>query len=74
MLLFFSLNLLVSQSRSEAMIGSEVDSAKRVREYRKRKALQCNSDETKSNTEIDIELDKEKKKQEDLKKKKRSII
>ena len=46
------------------LIGSESDSAKRVRRHRQikkeeQKALQCNADVTSSNTEIDIELKKE---------------
>ena len=48
------------------MVGSETDSAKRVRKHRIRnqpedvKALQCNIDVTKCNTEIEIEKDIEK--------------
>ena len=40
----------------QQMIGSECDSAHRVRNYR---ALQCNSHVTKRNTEIDIDIEKE---------------
>ena len=40
-------------------LGSEVDSAERVRRLRAKKALQCNTDVTKSNTEIEIEIEKE---------------
>ena len=52
----------------EEMIGSETDTAKRVRKHRARKALeshekpkmlQSNVDVTKCNTEIEIEIDKE---------------
>lgn len=43
------------------MIGSEVDSAERVRLHRgKLKALQCNEVVTKSNTEIEIDKEQEK--------------
>lgn len=46
------------------LIGSESDSAKRVRKHRKNKVLEekallCNSNVTNCNTEIEIELDKE---------------
>ena len=42
------------------LIGSETKSAARVREHRKKqKALQCNTDVTKCNTEIEIEKDLE---------------
>lgn len=49
----------------DEMVGSETDSAKRVRKHRIKnqveevKALQCNVDVTKSNTEIELEIDKE---------------
>lgn len=44
-------------NRMPEMIGSESDSAKRVRKHRLReKALQCNTDVTKCNTEIDKEI------------------
>ena len=51
---------------TQNMIGSETDTARRVRKHRKKKALeekkkkemlQSNTDETKSNTDIDIEKD-----------------
>lgn len=52
--------------------GSESSSAQRVRDYRERKMLQkdnralpCNTDVTKCNTEKEIELDKEKEKEID---------
>lgn len=38
-------------------IGSENESAQRVREFRKKKALQCNAAVTECNTDIDIEKD-----------------
>lgn len=38
-------------------IGSETNSADRVRAYRQRKALQCNADVTTCNTDIDIDID-----------------
>lgn len=46
------------------LIGSESDSAKRVRRHRQikkeeQKALQCNADVTSGNTEIEIELEKD---------------
>jgi len=40
-------------------IGKETESAQRVREYRKRKSLQCNEVVTIGNTEIEIEKEKE---------------
>ena len=47
----------------ENMTGAECDSAQRVRKFRhegSKKALHCNSEVTKCNTDIDIELEKEK--------------
>lgn len=38
-------------------IGKETDSARRVREHRQRKMLQCNNEVTTSNTEIEKELE-----------------
>lgn len=58
-----------------SMIGSETDSARRVRKHRNLKeknlqsngkALQSNNDVTKGNTEIDIELDIELEKEKDI--------
>lgn len=44
-----------------SMVGSECDSAERVRRHReKAEALHCNAPVTKSNTEIEIEKEKEK--------------
>ena len=47
------------------LIGSESDSARRVRKHRnvKQKLLQCNTSVTKCNTDIDIELDIEQDKE-----------
>lgn len=59
---------------TEAMIGSESSSARRVRRHRERKAieqkeepkaLQCNGNETKSNTDIDTDKDKDKERDTD---------
>lgn len=54
----------------DEMIGTETDSARRVRKHRaiknankEIKTLQCNGGVTKSNIEIDIELEKEKEKE-----------
>ncbi len=73
-LAFLSQNNLIEQiSDSEFLmpqtvesLGSEVDSAERVRRHRDKKALQCNADVTQSdddvtkcNTEIEIEIEKE---------------
>ena len=59
-------NLIEQISESEFLmpktarnLGSEVDSAERVRKFREKKALQCNGDVTKSNTEIEIEIEKD---------------
>ena len=46
----------------QELIGKESESAERVRKFRERrsqKALQCNGDVTKCNTEIEIEIEKE---------------
>lgn len=50
------------------LIGSESDSARRVRKHRnvKQKLLQCNTSVTKCNTDIDIELDIELNKKLDI--------
>lgn len=69
--IFQKLNLMeimddrtIYMSETYKMIGQETSSAQRVRDYRERKkietqALQCNTNVTKSNIEIDIELEKE---------------
>lgn len=56
----------------QKMIGSESDSAKRVRKHRdeKGKLLQCNTSVTKSNTE----KEKEKEKEEELKKENKNTL
>ena len=49
------------------MIGSETASARRVRKHREnQKALQCNSDVTKCNGDIDIDIEKGQKPQSDV--------
>ena len=47
----------------QKIMGCETASAQRVRNHRDRKALQCNSDVTKCNTEIEIEKDIESEKE-----------
>lgn len=49
-------------------IGKEGSSAERVRRHRGQKALQCNTIETKCNTEIEIEKEIEKERREEAKK------
>lgn len=57
------------------LIGSESDSADRVRKFREKKALQCNSKETKSNTENKREERREQEnKREDIKTNKKEIV
>ena len=58
------------------MIGSETESAARVRRFRDKKALQCNGSVTDGNalvtdcnTEIDIDIEKEKEKEKEIEKK-----
>ena len=53
------------------LIGSETDSAERVRNFRKKKALQCNEAVTLSNTEIEIEKEKEIDKEIEIEKRER---
>lgn len=68
MKLFLELNMIelfddqtIFMSEVQKMIGSESKSAARVRKHREsQKALQCNSDVTKSNIEIESEKEKEK--------------
>ena len=50
------------------MIGSETASARRVRKHREQKALQSNTDVTKCNGDIDIEIEKEIEKKIELNK------
>ena len=69
LVLLQKMGLLEEISESEAFltqipecVGSETAGAERVRKFRQRqnrKALQCNTDVTKCNTEIDIEKEKE---------------
>lgn len=47
------------------MVGSEVSSAKRVREHRQKKALQCNTDVTQEKEYRDKSIDKDIKKEKD---------
>lgn len=57
-------NHILRLTGAEQIVGSEWSSAERVRKYREKKALQCNTNVTKSNaqcnTDIDIEKDIEK--------------
>lgn len=46
-------------SAMQQLIGSETQAAARVRKHREAKALQCNGNVTKCNTEIEKEIDKE---------------
>lgn len=70
MKVFVELNMIeifddqtIYMAEVQKLIGSETAGAERVRKHRQnRKLLQCNTDETKSNTEIDIEQDKDKEK------------
>jgi predicted phage replisome organizer len=62
-------------SALQPLIGTESESAERVRRHREKKALQCNVDvtevkqlETKCNTEIEIEKEKREKKKDSKKK------
>ena len=49
------------------MVGSETASTRRSRKHREnQKALQCNTDATKGNRDIDIDIDKEQKAQSDV--------
>lgn len=54
-------NHILRLTEAEKIVGSEWSSAERVRKYREKKALQCNTNVTKSNaqcnTDIDIEKD-----------------
>lgn len=51
----------------EKLIGSESESAERVRRHRREvKALQCNASVTNCNTEIEIELEKETEQEEEI--------
>lgn len=54
-------NHILRLTGAEQIVGSEWSSAERVRKYREKKALQCNTNVTKSNaqcnTDIDIDID-----------------
>ena len=53
-------DMTIYMNEVQKLIGSESTSAERVRKHRKnQKALQCNTDVTKSNTEIELQLYKE---------------
>lgn len=56
-------NHILRLTGAKQIVGSEWSSAERVREYREKKALQCNTNVTKSNaqcnTDIDIDIDKD---------------
>lgn len=79
-LAFLTSNNLIEQITNDdfllnkvpSMIGSETDSAERVRRLRNKEkevlALQCNDDVTNSNTEIEKELELELEKEKDIKK------
>lgn len=56
-------NHILRLTGAEQIVGSEWSSTERVRKYREKKALQCNTNVTKSNaqcnTDIDIDIDKD---------------
>ena len=56
-------NHILRLTGAEQIVGSEWSSAERVRKYREKKALQCNTNVTKSNaqcnTDIDIDIEKD---------------
>ncbi len=62
-MIMFNADDEIEISNIASLVGSESDSARRVRKHRERKALQCNDEVTHEkhlgNTEIEIELDKE---------------
>lgn len=84
MKVFVELNMIeifddqtIYMAEVQKLIGSETAGAERVRKHRQnRKLLQCNTDETKSNTEIDKEKEKEKdtETEEENKKRKRFAV
>ena len=83
MKMFIGLNMIeifddqtIYMSEVNRLIGSETSVAERVRKHREnQKLLQCNTDETKCNTEIEKEkdLDKELKTDKEIKPKKRFV-
>lgn len=62
-MIMFNADDEIEISNIASLVGSESDSARRVRKHRERKALQCNGEVTHEkhlgNTEIEKELDKE---------------
>ena len=82
MKIFIDLNMIdifdnrtIYMNEVERLIGSETACAERVRKHReKTKMLQCNTDETKCNTEIDIEKELEKETEIDIEKDKEKEI
>lgn len=58
-------DMTIYMNEVQKLIGSESTSAERVRKHRKNlKALQCNTEVTKSNTEIELQIHKELKKED----------
>lgn len=64
-LIYYNDDGIMTISHFENIVGSESSSAKRVREYRDKKALQCNKNVTQCNA-IDIDIEKEKEKDKDI--------
>lgn len=64
--LFQTLGLIIDNdsflkiNNFEELVGSECSSAERVREFRKRKLLQCNNNELQCNTSVTQEIEIEK--------------
>lgn len=86
--LFKKLGLVYEQNNNilkvaaiDEMVGSETSSAQRVRKHREKKALQCNTNVTKTmlqsnieiDKEIDIDKDKEKEKEIETKPRKKAV-
>ena len=69
-MIMFNADDEIEISNIASLVGSESDSARRVRKHRERKALQCNGEVTHEkrlgNTEIEIEIDKELDKEIDI--------
>ena len=53
-------NHILRLTGAEQIVGSEWSSAERVRKYREKKALQCNTNVTKSNAQCNTDIDIEK--------------
>lgn len=66
-------NKTIYMAAMQDFIGSESSSAERVRRHREAKALQCNSDVTKCNTEIEIDIEKDIEIEKELKKEIESV-